>query len=286
MASEQIVGRTSDVFPPPQAMQTGEPGETRSLLRWTIGAVCASWVLNLLTFWVAMQQHQDAKELLDVQVANSKELLRVQVGNAKELLQVQTSLARDQLHVQSGIDLDNEFNSSEMQLRRNRFASGLYRALSLRDSNKVRSIYDLKNENVDALLNNFQVLDFFNKVGLYVKDGRLDEEDAYVEFYRQVVNYWPLSKEVVARQRSASRNSNLYSGFEDLYQRMVQEEARHHGGQTPPPPGPEQLRAFLTEEVRLEAQGEEEQEAAQAKEQHEANVRFQEEQQRQFMQHH
>jgi hypothetical protein len=241
-----------------------DQSETRALLRWTIGAVCASWVLNLLTFWVALQQHQDARELLDVQVASSKELLRVQVDNAKALLEVQTNLASDQLHVQTGIDLDNEFNSSEMQLRRSRFASGLFRLMGIRDARKVHSIYDLKSDtNINYYLNNFQVFDFFNKVGLYTRDKRLDEETAYVEFYRQVTSYWPLCKEIVAKERAEAHNNGLYSGFEDLYQLLLQQEAKHHDGRAPAPPTAAQLSGFLEEEVRLEVKGQAEEDEEQ-----------------------
>jgi hypothetical protein len=217
--------------------------------------------LNLLTFWVAVQQHNDAKQLLDVQLASSKELLRVQVDNAKALLQVQTSLAADQLHVQTGIDLDNEFNSAGMQLRRSRFASGLVRLMGIRDARKVHSIYDLKGDtDINFYLNNFQVFDFFNKVGLYTRDKRLDEETAYVEFYRQVTSYWPLCKEIIARERADAHNSSLYGGFEDLYQLVLQEEAKHHNGRAPAPPTAAQLSEFLYEEVRLEVKGQSEEE--------------------------
>jgi len=252
MAYSEGAGTGGEVKQPaPVTAAPAERSETRVLLRWTIAAVCALWVLNLLTFWVALQQHLDAKQLRDAQVSDSQQLLQAQIANAKELLQLQTNLARRQLQVQTGIDLDREFNAETMQLLRHRFAAGLVRLVGIRDARKVHSIYDMTDLNINSYLNNFLVMDFFNKVGQYAGDGRLDEDTAYVEFSRQVKAYWPVCQVIVTRARAEAHDNNLYAGFENLYQLIMREDGKRRGGPAPPPPTAGQLNDFLNEEAGL-----------------------------------
>jgi hypothetical protein len=178
-------------------MARSEDSDTRTLLRWTIAAVLASWALNLLTFWVAQQQHLDTRELLQVQV---------------------------------GATLDEEYNSRALRHERSRLALAIHRKESPDD---------------------FRVLRFFDKVGMYMHQGRVDEDTVYQQFARPVAYYWAACEHYVEAQRKARHDDQLYANFEDLYHRLSRKAALSHGGRAPEHTD-EELGRFLDEERAID----------------------------------
>jgi hypothetical protein len=171
----------------------------RALLRWTVVAVLASWALNLLTFWVALEQHRDANELL---------------------------------HVQAGVALDEEFNSGEMLRARTILAMAVH---------------------YDKWPDDFRVMQFFDKVGLFMEQGRLDTATVYQQFGRPVKYYWPATQKIVAGMRESSGDETLFTHFEQLFQLVSKEEAKRRSGHAPPPlTEDQQIRNFIDEERRLD----------------------------------
>jgi hypothetical protein len=178
-------------------MAGSEDSDTRTLLRWTIAAVLGSWALNLMTFWVAQAQHQDAKELLQVQV---------------------------------GATLDEEFNSRALRHERSRLALAIDRKEQLED---------------------YRVLRFFDKVGMYMHQGRVDEDTVYQQFARPVEYYWVVCEASVQEQRKAHHDDLLYANFEDLYRQISRKEALSRGGRAPEHTD-EEVGHFLDEERALD----------------------------------
>jgi hypothetical protein len=161
-------------------MAENENSDTRALLRWTIAAVLASWALNLLTFWIAQEQRQDSRELLQVQV---------------------------------GAVLDEEFNSQALRRERGRLALAIHRKEWPDDD--------------------YRVLQFFDKVGMYMHQGRVDEDTLYEQFNRPVEYYWLASERYVQGLRKTRNDDLLYANFEELYHQFARRSARTNGGQAP-----------------------------------------------------
>jgi hypothetical protein len=158
-------------------MAGNENSDTRALLRWTIAAVLASWALNLLTFWIAQAQHQDSRELLQVQV---------------------------------GAVLDEEFNSRALRHERGRLALAIHRKEPPDD---------------------YRVLQFFDKVGMYMHQGRVDEDTLYEQFSRPVEYYWSASEHYVQGLRKSRHDDLLFANFEELYHQFARRSVHSNGGQ-------------------------------------------------------
>jgi hypothetical protein len=174
-------------------MAGSEDSDTRRLLRWTLAAVLACWGLNLLTFWEAQGQHQEARELLQVRVAAS---------------------------------LDEEFNSRTLRHERGRLALAIHRKETPED---------------------YRVMQFFDKVGMYLHQGRVDEDTVYQQFGRPVAYYWTASEPYVQSLRKARHDDLLFANFEELYHQLARKEAMHSGGRAPVR-SEEDLGIFLDEE--------------------------------------
>jgi hypothetical protein len=174
-------------------MAENEGNDTRAMLRWTMAAVLASWALNLLIFWIAQAQHQDARELLQVQV---------------------------------GAVLDEEFNSQTLRHERGRLAAAIYHKDWPEDD---------------------RVLQFFDKAGMYLHQGRVDEDTLYEQFDRPVEYYWTATQHYVQELRKSRHDDLLFANFEELYHQFARRSARTNGGQAPAHTDQE-LGNFLDEE--------------------------------------
>jgi|KBSMisStaDraftv2_1062788.scaffolds.fasta_scaffold114039_2 hypothetical protein len=140
--------------------------------------------------------------------------------DAKELLQVQIS-----------VELEKEFNSPEMRRARQRVATQALEKSELKED---------------------RVLDFFDKVGMYVHQGRLDDDTAYESFAYWVERYWPVYQEFVRNFRSDEHDDTLYLSFEELYQLMLKEDAEDRGEPVARiRPAPHNIELFLRDEKEI-----------------------------------
>lgn len=181
-------------------MARSEDSDTRTLLRWTIAAVLASWALNLLTFYIAQEQHKDAQ-------AQRKE--------AHELLQVQV-----------GVVLDEEFNSRALRHERGRLALAIHRK---------------------EVPESYRVLQFFDKVGMYVHQGRVDEDTIAQQFGRPVEYYWSASERYIRSLRKSRHDEQLFASFEELHHQL----STRRGGETAAPTETD-IGRFLDEERAMD----------------------------------
>jgi hypothetical protein len=111
------------------------------------------------------------------------------------------------LHAQISAELDKQFDSTEMRKARKVFALELLRQ-------KIR----LPRED--------RVLGFFEKVGIYHRLQRIDDEATFSSFSYYVHRYWAAAKPGIDSFRKQENDPNYYSDFETLYYKMLQYDAK------------------------------------------------------------
>ena len=177
----------------------GRTSETRTLVRWTIAMAIASWVLNAISFWSILEQRNDARDLLQSQIA---------------------------------AELDKEFDSAEIRRARRSLAS------------------QLLHKNVDV--SDYRVLDFFEKVGTYASQRRIDDNTVYESFSYYLERYWLASQGPIREFRKSERDETYYAGFEGLYNSTLSNDAkRHHRASTQVAPSDSEVKSFLEDEAAL-----------------------------------
>lgn len=130
------------------------------------------------------------------------ESARQQTANARE----QTENAKRLLSVQLEREFRDGFDSKEMQRRRVATAAALLRGA---------------NPPTDA------VLDFFESIGRYARQGFLDRETVWNDFSYTIVHYWPAVKAYAAHARTGrDGDREHWANFEWLNGELLKEAAR------------------------------------------------------------
>ena len=148
--------------------------------------------------------------------------------DARENREQQSKDQKELLRAQVAIELDKEFDSLEMRQARRRLAKQLL--------NKTEITED-------------RVPDFFDKLGFYMHQGRIDEETVYYEFSGMVEMYWPALKQSILDSRHADNASEEDSHFEKLYSEMLARDKAgpdHFTGASP-----QEVKDFLISERDL-----------------------------------
>jgi hypothetical protein len=144
----------------------------------------------------------------------------------------QRSDARELLQSQIGAELDKEFDSAEIRRARRSLASQL---LHKKDD-----------------VSDYRVLDFFEKVGAYASQRRIDEDTVYESFSYYLERYWLASQGPIREFRKAEHDGTYYTGFEDLYNSTLSYDAkRHHKARTQVAPSENEVKGFLEDEAAL-----------------------------------
>lgn len=187
-----------------------DPNSSRMVIL-TLAAVLAA-------FWGVYDQHQDAQELLQAQIASMK---------------AQREDARDLLQAQIAAELDKEFDSTEMRKARRAFARELQR-------------------HPGQLPNEDRVLSFFEKVGNYLSLRRIDDETTYNAFSYYAERYWAAAKTGIMSFRTTEGDKGYFGAFEDLNNRMLHEDSKdQHRPVTTTAPSGQEVKRFLGEEASL-----------------------------------
>ncbi|MBI1818675.1 MAG: hypothetical protein HYR72_27135 [Deltaproteobacteria bacterium] len=94
------------------------------------------------------------------------------------------------------------------------------------------------------------VLDFFERVGLLVNNGALDEELAWHQFYEPLVHYWFANREFI--RVAQARDQTIWQDLDKVAKRLMEIEARHRFGPSVPasPPSKSDVDAFLKDEIQ------------------------------------
>ncbi|MHB1237515.1 MAG: DUF4760 domain-containing protein [Gallionella sp.] len=185
-------------------------------MRWTRWTAYASWALAFITFILAIGTLVIGQR----QLQDSRETREQQSKDAKELLRVQVS-----------IELDKEFDSLEMRRARRTLAAQLL--------NKTRITED-------------RVPDFFEKLGMYMYQDRIDEDTVYNDFSGMVEMYWPALKQFVIDSRREDQAPDEYTYFEKLYHKMIDRDVKESGKTvTNFEPSHQEINSFLHDEFTL-----------------------------------
>jgi hypothetical protein len=139
--------------------------------------------------------------------------------------------ARELLSVKIAIELDREFDSAEMHRARRTLASQLRKKQAVTQT---------------------RVLDFFDKVGMYMHQKRVDQETVYSAFSYWVEHYWVASRDYVENFREEMKDEGYYRDFEQLYGEMLNHGAKdRHKSLERIIPSPKQIQDFLEDEANL-----------------------------------
>jgi hypothetical protein len=150
---------------------------------------------------------------------------RQQTENARQ----QTENAKRLLSVQMAREFRDGFDSKEMQRRRVATAAALLRGA---------------NPPTDA------VLDFFESIGYYARQGLLDRETVWNDFSYTIMHYWPAVKAHARTGRDGDREH--WVNFEWLNGELLQDAARRrHATVTQMTPSTEDVKEFLRDEANL-----------------------------------
>jgi ribosomal-protein-alanine N-acetyltransferase len=96
------------------------------------------------------------------------------------------------------------------------------------------------------------VCDYFEDLGLMLREGIAPKFFMWTMYYEPVVNYWPLLKDYVHWLRTESGDHTYYCEFENLYKQLVQLQKAKVKTTNTRLPDPESLREFLDEELQVE----------------------------------
>ena len=151
----------------------------------------------------------------------------------REDAQAQRQDARELLHAQIGAELDKQFDSTEMRKARKAFAKEL-----------LKHPGQLPNED--------RVLSFFDKVGTYLRLGRIDDDTTYSSFSYYAERYWAAAKPSIGAIRKQENDPGYYGDFETLNGKMLKDDAEdRHRSITDVTPSRAKVDEFLKEEAVL-----------------------------------
>jgi hypothetical protein len=97
------------------------------------------------------------------------------------------------------------------------------------------------------------VLDFFESIGHYARQGLLDRETVWNDFSYTIMHYWPAVKAYAAHARTGrDGDREHWINFEWLNGELLQEAARRrHAMVAQVTPGADDVKAFLRDEANL-----------------------------------
>ena len=144
-------------------------------------------------------------------------------------LHAQREDGRQLLSVQISSQLDNQFDSQGMRRTRKQFAA------LLRDNEAAPD---------------YRVLDFFDKVAMYVRLGALDHNTAHQQFSYWIERYWIAARDQIRAFRTRENSPDYYEDLEELYSEMRRED-RQFEGRNQAEPSPAEIHLFLEEETEL-----------------------------------
>lgn len=147
-------------------------------------------------------------------------------------LHAQREDSRQLLSVQISSQLDEQFDSRGMRRSRKQLAA-------------------LLRDHEDAP--DYRVLDFFDKVAMYVRLGALDHNTAHEQFSYWIERYWVATRDQIRVFRTRENAPDYYQELEELYSEMRRED-RQFGGrnQVQAEPSPAEIHLFLEEEAELD----------------------------------
>lgn len=190
---------------------------------YTRNAVYASWFLVVITFGGVWLQNKDARD--------QHELAKTQLELQRKDNQAQRDDARALLAVQISVELDRQFDSPDMRQTRRRLSTQLL-------NNKIVS------EN--------RVQDFFDKIGIYKHQGRIDKKTVYSSYSYWVKRYWLALQRSIEERRQLENDPDYYSDFEDLYKEMLATDVEGTKKSADlAVPSQREIRRFLMEEATL-----------------------------------
>jgi len=195
-------------------LQYGEVEEEKRHLQilhsaqWT---AYASWALALVTLVLA---------------GGTIWIGHMQLQDARETREQQSKDAKALLEVQISVELDKQFDSPEMRKARIRLSKQL-----------------LKNGEVTET----RVQDFFDKIGMYERQGRIDQDTVYASFSYWIERYWPELETSIGEIRKLENDPGYYGEFEGLYKKILAVDAKDGLAA----PSKKERKRFLSEEATL-----------------------------------
>jgi hypothetical protein len=179
----------------------------------TLALTLGTWAAVAISLWVALDQHKATERQIQA--------LEDQHNDARELLRVQIS-----------DELDKDYDSTEMRKARRQEAAELLAT--------------------PEHINEDRVLDFFEKVGMYLQQNRIDEDTVYESFATEIEHYWLAHDSYVKRVRAESHDNTIYDRFESLYLRMLSHDAKErHESPDQVRPTTQDITVFLGYEKNL-----------------------------------
>jgi len=144
------------------------------------------------------------------------------------LLKEQTEDNRENLRLQTYLTFAKRFDSRQMQTDR----------ISLAQQFLNKTPHDQIKENV---------MDFFEDMGLFLRQDFLDEELAWETFGFRAVRWWSVCRNYVLEERKAANDSTVFTDFENLATRFRKRDKRAKLTE----PSDAELIAFLNGEANL-----------------------------------
>jgi hypothetical protein len=191
---------------------------------YTRKAVYASWVLAAISLVGVFWQSKDASE--------QRELMKSQLEHQQKDSQAQRVDAKALLAVQISVEFDKKFDSREMRQARRRLSAQLLNHKEVTDT---------------------RVLDFFDQLGMYADQGRVDKDTVYRSYSYWIERYWPvLKKAYVDDLRREKNDADYYADFEELYEAMKADDDKGSGKSAVPMPSKSDIHKFLVEESTLQ----------------------------------
>lgn len=187
-------------------------------MRNTRLALMASWVAVAISLTAVFSQiyiAQKQREMMKEQLEQQRNDSRAQLDNAKTLLSAQIS-----------VEMDKQFDSTEMRQARRRLAAEL-----------------LKKKEVTET----RLFDFFDKVGMYSHQHLVDHNLVYQSYSYWLERYYPAIKASVDELRKLEHDPGYYQDAEELYNEMLVEDKK----QGIPTPSKNEILRFLKEEAEL-----------------------------------
>lgn len=177
----------------------GVQSESGRVLQWTIVMAIASWFGVATAIWSVWQLRVDLREVVSATIS---------------------------------LELDKEFDSSEMRRARRALATELLRGKG--------DLFETR------------VLDFFEKVGTYQRLDRVDTYTVDSSFSYFVERYWIASQGYVANFRKMQNDNTYFKDFERLNADMLDREAKEkHRQRFQVTPAQSEVERFLREEAVL-----------------------------------
>lgn len=179
--------------------RSGVQTESNSIIQWTIVMAIASWLGVAVAIWSVWQLRIDLREVVNATIS---------------------------------VELDKEFDSSEMRQARRALATEL-----------LGGKRDLSETNV---------LDFFEKVAIYQRLNRIDVYTADSSFSYFVERYWIASQGFIENFRKQQNDNAFFEDFERLNTDILGREAKaKHRQISQVTPTQSEVERFLHEEAAL-----------------------------------